>query len=54
MALQRALFVHNTDPSAWRRLQVNGMTSRFSWDDSALAYAQLYEWAIARLRGLAG
>ena len=54
MALQRALFVHNTDQAAWRRLQVNGMTSRFSWDDSAMAYAQLYEWAIARMRGLGG
>ena len=40
MALQRALFVHNTDAAAWARLQRNGMTADFSWSDSARGYAR--------------
>ena len=31
MALQRALLVYNTDPTAWARLRHNGMASNFSW-----------------------
>jgi len=54
MTLQRALLVHNTDESAWRRLRINGMSARFSWEDSARAYAQLYQWAVTRTRGLPG
>ncbi len=54
MALQRALFVHNADKDAWTRIRHNGMSSNFSWGDSALGYAQLYEWAIARARSHAG
>ena len=50
MALQRALFVHNTDPDAWARLRMNGMRANFSWGDSALGYAQLYERALERTR----
>jgi starch synthase len=50
MALQRALFVYNTDGVSWRRIQRNGMTANYSWADSALGYVQLYEWAIARRR----
>jgi starch synthase len=26
----------------WRKLQVNGMNSNFSWEKSALAYAEIY------------
>jgi starch synthase len=50
MALQRALFVHNADKEAWSRIRRHGMSANFSWNDSALGYAQLYEWAIARMR----
>jgi starch synthase len=48
MALQRALFIHNTDPEAWRHIQRNGLAADFSWADSARGYAQLYEWALSR------
>ena len=50
MALQRALLVHNTDASAWARLQSNGMAADFSWIGAAHAYEQLYERAILRKR----
>lgn len=50
MALQRALYVHNADPEAWSRIRHNGMCANFSWSDSALGYAELYERAIARVR----
>jgi starch synthase len=50
MALQRALFVHNTDAAGWTRLQRNGMTADFSWSDSARGYAELYEQALVRAR----
>jgi starch synthase len=53
-ALQRALFVHNTDAAAWSRLRINGMSANFSWNDSALGYVELYERALARTRGRAG
>jgi starch synthase len=50
MALQRALFVHNTDADGWEQLQRNGMTADFSWSDSARGYSQLYEQALVRAR----
>jgi starch synthase len=50
MALQRALFVHNTDAPAWARLQRNGMSANFSWTDSAARYAELYGQALVRAR----
>ncbi|RMG89749.1 MAG: glycogen synthase [Chloroflexi bacterium] len=50
-ALQRAIYVFNTDKESWQILQRNGMTADFSWNRSALSYQQLYEWAIARVRG---
>ncbi len=40
-ALRRALYVFK-DQQEWRRLQVNGMQSDFSWERSALEYAKLY------------
>lgn len=50
-ALQRAIYVYNVDKENWRRIQHNGMTVDFSWERSARSYEQLYEWAIARVRG---
>lgn len=47
-ALQRAIYVYNTNRTHWAEIQRNGMTADFSWDRSALGYQQLYEWAIAR------
>ncbi len=50
-ALQRAIYIYNVDKSSWRMIQVNGMQSDFSWQTSAVGYQQLYEWALARVRG---
>ena len=50
-ALQRAVYVYNVDRENWRQIQYNGMTADYSWERSALGYEQLYEWAIARVRG---
>ncbi|MDW8325122.1 MAG: glycogen synthase [Anaerolineales bacterium] len=49
--LQRAIYIYNVDKVSWRAIQHNGMTTDFSWRNSALGYQQLYEWAIARMRG---
>lgn len=51
-AIARALYIYRTDPESWRAIQRHGMDSDFSWDNSARGYQQLYEWAIARVRGL--
>jgi starch synthase len=50
-ALRQALHIYRVDPESWRALQQKGMTSDYSWETSARAYQQLYEWAIARVRG---
>jgi starch synthase len=50
-ALQRAIYVYRTDGENWASVQYNGMTADFSWQRSAHGYEQLYEWAIARVRG---
>jgi starch synthase len=50
-ALRGALYIYNIDKESWRAIQVNGMTSDFSWRNSALGYQQLYERAIARMGG---
>jgi starch synthase len=50
-ALQRAIYIYHVDQPAWRAIQRNGLTADFSWRRSALRYQQLYDWAIARLRG---
>jgi len=50
-ALQRAIYIDNADPHSWCAIQRNGMTADFSWQRSAYGYQQLYEWAIARMRG---
>jgi starch synthase len=49
--LREALYLYRADPESWRAVQRQGMTSDFSWATSARAYQQLYEWAIARVRG---
>lgn len=50
-ALREALHVYRTDPESWRAIQRKGMTGDCSWETSARAYQQVYEWAIARARG---
>ena len=47
-ALQRAIYVYNMDKPLWREIQKTGMNSEFSWEQSAIGYQQLYDWAIAR------
>ncbi len=49
--LQEALYIWRVDSESWRAIQRNGMNSDFSWESSARAYQQVYEWAIARMRG---
>jgi starch synthase len=50
-ALQRAIYIYSVDRESWRAIQRNGMNEDFSWERSALGYQQLYEWALARMRG---
>ena len=50
-ALREALYLYRHDKDNWRAIQRKGMTSDFSWETSARAYQQVYEWAIARTRG---
>jgi starch synthase len=50
-ALREALYIYRVDPEGWRAMQRKGMTSDYSWETSARAYQQVYEWAIARVRG---
>lgn len=50
-AIQRALYIFNSDREAWQAIQTQGMLSDFSWQQSAYGYQQLYEWAVARIRG---
>ena len=50
-AVRRAAFIYNVDRESWRAVQQEGMQADFSWKKSARGYHQLYEWAIARVRG---
>jgi starch synthase len=50
-ALRGAIYIHNIDRESWRAIQINGMTSDFSWRNSALGYQQLYERGIAKMGG---
>jgi len=50
-ALRRAMYIYYHDPESWAAMQHQGMTTDFSWKHSAHGYAQLYEWAIARIQG---
>ncbi|MCI0444856.1 glycosyltransferase, partial [bacterium] len=51
-AIHRALYIYNTDHDSWQAIQTQGMLNDFSWQQSAYGYQQLYEWAVARVRGL--
>jgi starch synthase len=50
-ALREALYIWREDPGSWHALQRQGMANDYSWETSARAYQQVYEWAIARARG---
>jgi starch synthase len=50
-ALHEALHIYRVDPEGWRAMQRHGMTADYSWETSARAYQQVYEWAMARQRG---
>jgi starch synthase len=50
-ALRQALYIRRVDADSWRAIQRKGMANDYSWESSARAYQQLYEWAIARVRG---
>ncbi len=42
MTAMRTLVSHHADPTTWARLRERGMLARFSWDDTAASYEQLY------------
>jgi starch synthase len=46
-ALSRALETYSKKKDVWHELQMNGMKKDFSWDRSALKYAELYEKILA-------
>jgi starch synthase len=48
-ALQRAAKAFRK-PGEWRRIQLNGMSRSFSWEESAQRYVDVYEQAIHRAR----
>ncbi len=50
-ALERAIYIYRNDRIIWQRIQQHGMQADYSWSRSASGYQQLYEWAIARVRG---
>ena len=50
-ALREAIYLYRHDPDNWRSMQRKGMNTDFSWETSARAYQNVYEWAIARTRG---
>ena len=50
-AVWRGLYLYFNDPESWKAIQKQGMSTDFSWKHSAAGYAQMYEWAIARVRG---
>jgi starch synthase len=47
-AVERALHTYRFDKDGWQQIQQNGMLADYSWQQSALGYQQLYEWALAR------
>jgi starch synthase len=50
-SLQEAMYIWRMDAESWRAIQRQAMAGDFSWQSSARAYQQVYEWAIARVRG---
>ena len=49
MAITRAVGLYH-QPATWRRIQIAGMKSNFSWDRSGAAYAQLYRELVTEAR----
>lgn len=47
VAMQRALLLYAQDPTEFKRVQMNAMTCRFDWEDSAQQYQDLYQSALA-------
>ena len=50
-ALRRALFIYRHHPQSWAAMQRHAMQRDSTWTSSSRAYEQLYEWAMARVRG---
>jgi starch synthase len=50
-ALRRALNTYRDDVPGWKAIQHAAMEADFSWTASARGYHELFEWAIARVRG---
>lgn len=46
-----AVYTYYNNPSGLTALRKNGMKKRFTWDDAALKYEELYRQAIKRRRG---
>lgn len=44
-AMQRAIYVFNTDKRSWSMIQQNGLNQDLAWERFALSYQQLYGWA---------
>lgn len=41
-AVRKALAMYRTQPTAWKKLMINGMSADYSWDRSAQEYTALY------------
>ena len=50
-AILRALYIYHNDRESWNAIQKQGVTTDFSWKQSAYGYQQLYDWSIARIHG---
>jgi starch synthase len=50
-SLHEAIYIYRHDPEVWQTMQRTAMRRDHSWQTSARAYQQVYEWAIARMRG---
>ncbi len=46
-----AVDTYRTQPADFRAMQVRAMEKKLGWDVAANAYADVYDWAIARKRG---
>ncbi len=45
--IQRAIRIFNNDKAAWEKLMKTGMTTNFSWENSAKKYVDLYKKVIS-------
>ncbi len=41
--IQRALLLFSQNPQEFKRVQLNAMTVRFDWEESAQSYLELYQ-----------